>query len=107
MAGTSEWMTSGSRRLIADEARRSRRRRLRMAAVVIAMVAAGVAPASSAPVLCAKVTYGVLGGQQQTLVDDCWVSSPWSPQGGAGPHCDGPNGILDVCYEVNISHPMP
>lgn len=84
-----------------------RKRPLRSLALMAAMVAGFWAPASAQPVLCATVTYQILGGPQQPVVDDCWISSNWDPQGGLGPDCDGPNDILDVCYEVSISHPMP
>ncbi|HEX9774772.1 MAG TPA: hypothetical protein VGB83_04235 [Actinomycetota bacterium] len=93
-----------------DRASRGRPpRRARLVALLLA--AAGVfaapAPSSADPVLCATIYYNLLGGPREDLVDDCWVPSPWTPQAGVGHDCGSVVWALKVCYEIDVSFPMP
>lgn len=107
MAQTQDWSLRAARGRKLNATARGVRSARRLAVALAILGASAWSPASADPVVCASLSYTIGTGSEQTVVDDCWVSSNWKPQGGVGPTCDGPNDVLEVCVGATVSHPMP
>lgn len=63
--------------------------------------------ASADPVVCATLSYRLLGGTRQYVLNNqCYVPSSWSPEE-TSQQCVLDPALLQVCWRVVLSHPAP
>ncbi|HEX9775067.1 MAG TPA: hypothetical protein VGB83_05765 [Actinomycetota bacterium] len=79
-------------------------RRLLLAAFLVTAFSGQAASAD--PLVCASLSYRVLGGtEHHILEDDCYVPTPWTGNAWLGPTCGGVNPFAKICYTVTVTVP--